>query len=211
VNVCCQPKPTKELIKGGAQHPCSVKPFMHTKRIPSIVEQCLLNYDWMCFSDGFRCRGWRPWRDNTNSGTRSIVTLRFGSGFAVWQWTLLWLPGQNIKCRHATVSLEKTVIFSTFFIVTSYSRKVQHFHNVGDRAVGSVLSYGAADLVFHHQVNFFFSIAIYVMAVEAVKFHFRHTGLSTSYVVTSGYYFSYVYKFKTSNMIRPFCTEIFDC
>jgi hypothetical protein len=25
----------------------------------------------------------------TNKGTRMIVTLRFGSGFGAWQWTLL--------------------------------------------------------------------------------------------------------------------------
>jgi hypothetical protein len=39
----------------------------------------------------------------TNKGTQ--VTLQFDSSFVVCQWTLPWLPGQNISCRHSTVSL----------------------------------------------------------------------------------------------------------
>jgi hypothetical protein len=76
----------------------------------------------------------------TNRGTRSIVTLQFGSDFAVWQLTRLWLPGQNIKCRHATVSLENTVLFSTFFTVISYSHKVPHSHIIRDGSGGCILA-----------------------------------------------------------------------
>jgi hypothetical protein len=32
-----------------------------------------------------------------NKGTQSVITLQFGSSFAVWQWTFPWLPGQNIS------------------------------------------------------------------------------------------------------------------
>jgi hypothetical protein len=76
----------------------------------------------------------------TSSLTREPGRLKpFGSGSAVWQRTLLRLPGQNIRCRHATVSLENAVLFTTFFTVTSYSRKVSHSHIVSDRSGGSVL------------------------------------------------------------------------
>jgi hypothetical protein len=63
---------------------------------------------------------------STNKGTQLIVTLQFGFDFAVWQWTLPWHPGKNIMCRHSTISLENAVLFSTFFTVSSYSRKVSH-------------------------------------------------------------------------------------
>jgi hypothetical protein len=39
-----------------------------------------------------------------NKGTRSTETLRFGSGSVVWQWILLWLPGQNVRCRYSIIS-----------------------------------------------------------------------------------------------------------
>jgi hypothetical protein len=41
----------------------------------------------------------------SNKGAQFIVTLWFGSGFAAWRLTLLWLPGQNIRRQHSTVSL----------------------------------------------------------------------------------------------------------
>jgi hypothetical protein len=39
-----------------------------------------------------------------NKGTWWIVTLLFDSNFAVWQWTLPWIPGQNIRCLPSNVS-----------------------------------------------------------------------------------------------------------
>jgi hypothetical protein len=44
---------------------------------------------------------WLRLRD-TYKVTRSIVTLRFGSGSAVWQWNFLGFLGENTRCRHST-------------------------------------------------------------------------------------------------------------
>jgi hypothetical protein len=35
----------------------------------------------------------------TNKASSSTETLRFGSDFSVWHWTLSWLTGQNIRSR----------------------------------------------------------------------------------------------------------------
>jgi hypothetical protein len=61
------------------------------------------------------------------------VVLQYGSG--------LLHPGRNIKCRHSTVFffLENTVLFSTFFTVTSYSCKVYHSFIVSSSLRGNML------------------------------------------------------------------------
>jgi Holliday junction resolvasome RuvABC DNA-binding subunit len=53
--------------------------------------------------------------------------------------------GQNIKCRHSTVSLENAVLFFTFFTVASYSCKVYGFYKLSNGTGGSILAYGVAD------------------------------------------------------------------
>jgi hypothetical protein len=40
---------------------------------------------------------------NVYKGSQLTVTLRFRSSSAVWQWTLLGLLGQNIKCKHSNI------------------------------------------------------------------------------------------------------------
>jgi hypothetical protein len=50
-----------------------------------------------------------------------------------------------IRCRYPTVSLENTLLVSTFFTVTLNSHKVQDFHTVSDSTVGSVLGFGVVD------------------------------------------------------------------
>jgi hypothetical protein len=89
------------------------------------------------------------------------------SNFAVWQWTL-WLPGQNIWCRHSIVSLKNADLFSTFFTFPSYSHKVSHSHIVSNGSGGSMFTYGAADPC--SIPKYFFLITVYTMAMEAVKF-----------------------------------------
>lgn len=77
-----------------------------------------------------------PIRVFTLSFTRrtwSVVTHQSSFSFAVWQWTLLWHPGQNIGCRHSTVSLENTVLFFIFTTVSPYSPKMSQCHIVINR------------------------------------------------------------------------------
>jgi hypothetical protein len=43
------------------------------------------------------CGDYLGWSEMRGWLRTSTETLRFGSSSAVWQWTLLWLPGQNIS------------------------------------------------------------------------------------------------------------------
>jgi hypothetical protein len=81
-------------------------------------------------------------------GNHLIVTLQFGSGYPVWQWIILWLPGQNIRCLHSTVSSQQNTIFfslsSLLCHCMSHIRK--HFPGLHGSSVGSIFDCGSSGL-----------------------------------------------------------------
>jgi hypothetical protein len=104
-----------------------------------------------------------------------IVTFRFGSSFAVWEWTFLSLPSQNIKRRHSTGALGKKQFFSPpLLLLYSFMR----FY-ISALKVGDVLVYGADFYFFlnyhgamtiqrlKNKLNFKSSIAIICMVINA--------------------------------------------
>lgn len=58
------------------------------------------------------------------NGTRSIETLRLGFAFAVWQWILVWLPGQNITCRYSTFCCDTRFYFSFSLLLRRKSHRI---------------------------------------------------------------------------------------
>jgi hypothetical protein len=72
-------------------------------------------------------------------GNPVIGTHWFSSGFAVWHWTVLWLPGQNTGCWHSNVFFCNTwFYFPHSSLHKSY--KSMSTYVVQDSSVGSMFA-----------------------------------------------------------------------